>query len=244
MITTELSNGERLFTWPTSNHKINAGWTYTDNTVHHALDTASRDDNGNFIALPVVAAEGGTVDWFQKWDGVTKIGNQSYGNCIRIRHADYHGKSLQTLYAHLSKIEVQTGQTVTEGQIIGYTGSTGNVTGPHLHFEVRFAGIRVNPLNWLDDDFTCASDAVRRHLGSYTSVVRPKEVETVPENKLQMLCVVDASDYILNKAKELGLSVEKRTAYMIGPASDGDAMTIWNKAQRDGCPYFSSYTEV
>ena len=120
-----LSSGERLFCWPTSCHVITAGWTYTDGGVHHALDTKSRDDAGRFTALPVVAADRATVDWVQTWDGVTKTGNQSYGNCVRLRHDNYDGKSLQTLYAHLSKITVKSGQTVEEGQIIGYTGSTG-----------------------------------------------------------------------------------------------------------------------
>ena len=238
----KLSSGQRLFTWPTSSHKINAGWTYTDNVMHRALDIASRDDYGNFIALPVVAAEGGTVDWVQKWDGVTKTGNQSYGNCVRIRHEQYNGMALHTLYAHLSKITVELGQTVTEGQIIGYTGSTGYVTGPHLHFEVRLGGVRVNPLNWLDDDFTCASVAVRKHLGRYTSVKRPEEKPV--ESRLQMLCVVDASLSVLERAHEAGLTIQEVTAYMIGPASDGDAMAIWDKAKESECPYFSSYTEV
>lgn len=238
----ELSNGERLFTWPTTNHQINAGWTYTDNSVHHAIDTASRDGNGNFIALPVVAAEDGTVNWVQHWDGVSKIGNQSYGNLVRIRHKDYNGKRLETYYAHLSKIVVQSGQTVKEGQIIGYTGSTGKVTGPHLHFEVRLGGIRVNPLNWLDDDFTCASEAVRKHLGSYTSVKR-SEVKPV-ENKLQLIFVAEASENVLSRAKEAGLTISPVSGYLIGPASNGDAMAIWQLAEKDGCPYFSSYTEV
>ena len=235
-----LSNGERLFCWPTSCHVISAGWTYTDGSVHHALDTKSRDDTGQFIALPVVAAERATVDWVQTWDGVTKTGNQSYGNCVRLRHDNYNGKSLQSLYAHLSKITVQSGQTVEEGQIIGYTGSTGNVTGPHLHFEVRLGGIRVNPLNWLDNDFTCASDTVRKHLGQYKSVVRP-DTET---KKLQLLFVAEASDAVLQKAQDAGLDVRSCTGYLIGPASDGDAMAIWQLAETDGCPYFASTTEV
>ena len=67
------------------------------------------------------------------------------------------------------------GQQVQEGQLIGYSGDTGNCYGAHLHFEVRWKGLRTNPLNWLDADFSTASSAVK--LGSYSSVQHTKEVE-------------------------------------------------------------------
>ena len=60
-----------------------------------------------------------------------------------------------------------------EGQLIGYSGDTGNCYGAHLHFEVRWKGQRTNPLNWLDADFTTASVAVK--LGSYSSVTAPAQ---------------------------------------------------------------------
>ena len=123
------------------------------------------------VGTPVYAAEDGTVDWVQAWDGRSTSGNQSYGNLVRIRHADYNGGKLQTLYAHLQRVTVKNGQAVREGEVIGYSGNTGNSTGPHLHFEVRLNGTRCNPLNWLDDDFSVARSTVR--LGSYTSVKRP-----------------------------------------------------------------------
>jgi murein DD-endopeptidase MepM/ murein hydrolase activator NlpD len=65
----------------------------------------------------------------------------SYGNYIAIEH----GGELQTRYAHLSGFEVTAGQRVTKGQLIGYVGSTGRSTGPHLHYEVRVAGEPVDP---------------------------------------------------------------------------------------------------
>ena len=160
-----LSNGEVLFTWPLATHTITAGWYYSDGKLHRAIDLRAA------VGTPVYAAEDGTVDWVQAWDGRSTSGDQSYGNLVRIRHADYNGGKLQTLYAHLKESKVKYGQAVKEGELIGYSGNTGNSTGPHLHFEVRLSGTRCNPLNWLDDDFSVARSTVR--LGSYTSVKRP-----------------------------------------------------------------------
>ena len=56
-----------------------------------------------------------------------------------------HGNEWQTVYAHLSQVLVSCGQSVAQGELIGRAGSTGNSTGPHLHFEVRFGGGFVNP---------------------------------------------------------------------------------------------------
>ncbi len=74
---------------------------------------------------PVHSVAAGTVV-SAGWDG-------SYGNDVIVRHAD----GRYTLYGHLSQTLVSAGQSVTEGQQIGVSGATGNVTGPHLHFEVR-----------------------------------------------------------------------------------------------------------
>ena len=159
--------GEVILLWPLATHTITAGWYYSDGKLHRAIDLWAA------MRTELHPAELGTVTWVQKWDGHSTSGNQSYGNAIKIRHADYNGCVLETLYAHLDEVCVAVGDTVPEGQVIGYTGNTGNSTGPHLHFEVRLAGTRYNPLNWLDSDFDVASDSVR--LGNFTSVVRPAE---------------------------------------------------------------------
>lgn len=70
---------------------------------------------------------------------------QGYGKCVRIRHKN----NLETLYGHLSKINVKEGQLVSTGQIVGQVGSTGHSTGNHLHYEVRKNGKPVNPRNFL-----------------------------------------------------------------------------------------------
>ena len=69
--------------------------------------------------------------------------SSSYGNYVVISH----GSGNTTLYAHMSSRKVEAGQSVTQGAVIGLTGSTGHSTGPHLHFEVTENGVRVNPLS-------------------------------------------------------------------------------------------------
>ena len=166
-----LSNGEVLFCWPLEEHIITAGWYYNDGSAHNAIDlrTNGIKPNTNSFAQPCKAAEDGVIDQVQFWDGRTTTGMQSYGNMVRIKHTDYKSKTLQTRYAHLSSINVKVGDRVKEGDIIGYTGASGNVFGAHLHFEVIYSGVRVNPLNWLDANFTVASNDVK--LGSYVSVI-------------------------------------------------------------------------
>lgn len=74
-----------------------------------------------------------------------KDGSASYGNCIRIDH----GNRYVTLYAHCQELMVSVGQTVSQGQQIATVGSTGNSSGPHLHFEIRYNGVTVEPKDYL-----------------------------------------------------------------------------------------------
>ncbi len=73
-----------------------------------------------------------------------------YGQCIVVNH----GYGYKTRYAHLSKFNVSVGQKVKRGAIIGYVGSTGKSTGPHLHYEVEVNGEKVNPINYYHSDLT------------------------------------------------------------------------------------------
>lgn len=87
----------------------------------------------------IVAAESGTVILANYgWNG-------GYGNYIILSH----GNGITTRYAHASQLYVSAGQTVSKGQVIAAVGTTGNSTGPHLHFEVRINGSHTNPLNYL-----------------------------------------------------------------------------------------------
>lgn len=71
----------------------------------------------------------------------------SYGNFISIEH----GAELETRFAHLSRMAVSAGQRVRKGDLIGYVGSTGRSTGPHLHYEVRVAGVAVDPTPYMTE---------------------------------------------------------------------------------------------
>src|SRR5437588_12187301 len=98
------------------------------------------DIDGN-TGDPVLAAGAGTVTMA----GLAPGGFSGYGTIVAIDH----GGGLMTFYAHLSKVTVVLGQPVQSGQLIGAIGTTGYVTGSHLHFEVRLAGKPVDPMPWL-----------------------------------------------------------------------------------------------
>lgn len=100
-------------------------------SAHTGLDIATS------TGTPIVAAASGTVT-FSGWKG-------SYGYLMVITHSN----GTQTYYGHCSKLYYQAGATVSQGQNIAAVGSTGNSTGPHLHFEIRVNGVAYNPQNYL-----------------------------------------------------------------------------------------------
>jgi len=100
-------------------------------TYHEGLDIAVSE------GTPIRAAKGGTV--------IMASYNGGYGNYTCIDH----GSGLSTCYAHQSQLGVSSGQSVDQGQVIGYSGNTGASTGPHLHFEVRINGSAVDPMGYL-----------------------------------------------------------------------------------------------
>ena len=89
-----------------------------------------------------IAGPIGTPIWAAKAGSVVVAGSQSgYGTTVVLDH----GGGMTTLYGHQSRLAVRTGQTVRQGQVIGYVGNTGQSTGPHLHFETRYGGSPRNP---------------------------------------------------------------------------------------------------
>ena len=123
--------------WPCpSCHYITSqfGWRY--HPIYQTQKYHSGVDIGASYGATIVAADGGTI--------ITAGSVSGYGNCVVINH----GNGITTLYGHMSSIAVSVGQKVSKGQTIGYVGSTGNSTGPHLHWEVTVNGVRQNPLNY------------------------------------------------------------------------------------------------
>ncbi|MBG7609675.1 MAG: LysM peptidoglycan-binding domain-containing M23 family metallopeptidase [Anaerolineae bacterium] len=117
--------GSGAFIWPTNNHTLSGNDYWSG---HLAIDT------GLVTGDPVNAADTGVI-MFAGWS------TGGYGYVVAIDH----GNGYQTLYAHLSSVTVNCGQSVVRGQLIGAGGSSGNSSGPHLHFEIRYQGGFVNP---------------------------------------------------------------------------------------------------
>jgi len=106
------------------------------NPVTGVLRPHTGTDIGAQYGAQIIAAASGTVK-FAAWNG-------GYGNCVIIDH----GGGVSTLYAHMSSISVSAGQYIEAGGQVGKVGSTGNSTGPHLHFEVIINGVAVNPMQY------------------------------------------------------------------------------------------------
>ncbi|MDD2994390.1 MAG: peptidoglycan DD-metalloendopeptidase family protein [Pygmaiobacter sp.] len=118
------------------------GWRFGGSDFHTGVDIARTNAAGQGIyGKPIRAAASGKVVFAQ-----TKyIAYRGYGIYLIIDH----GSNISTLYGHCSSLAVKVGQKVNRGDTIGYVGSTGWSTGPHLHFEVRVNGKHVNPLTYL-----------------------------------------------------------------------------------------------
>ncbi|NIS80479.1 MAG: peptidoglycan DD-metalloendopeptidase family protein [Anaerolineales bacterium] len=122
--------GTGVFIWPAPSHYL-SGYGYS--SVHPAIDIAGDTGNAIFASDSGVVVYSGWNDW-------------GYGYVIVLDH----GNGWQTLYAHLSAINVGCGQAIFQGQVIGGLGNTGNSSGSHLHFEIEHEEYgKVNPLNYL-----------------------------------------------------------------------------------------------
>lgn len=117
--------GSGSFIWPAGNHYLSGNDYWSG---HLGIDIAAGE------GAPIYAADSGVVV-FAGW------ATGGYGYMVMIDH----GNGYQTLYGHMSSIGVGCGRSVGQGGVIGYAGSTGNSTGAHLHFEVRYQGGFINP---------------------------------------------------------------------------------------------------
>ena len=133
-------------TWPCpSSTRINCN--YGSRNIFGYREFHTGLDIGASLGSNIIAAESGTVIYVQTGysQNLGAYGMASYGNMVIISH----GNGLTTRYAHCNNVYVSVGQTVTKGQVIAAVGTTGNSTGPHLHFEVRENGSHRSPLNYL-----------------------------------------------------------------------------------------------
>jgi murein DD-endopeptidase MepM/ murein hydrolase activator NlpD len=112
--------------------RVGDGFGVRGRRFHAGIDLPVR------AGTPVCAAAPGTVTWAGRRAG-------GWGILVVVRHAD----GVKTLYAHLSSVAVRRGDVVAGGAVLGRAGSTGDATGPHLHFEVRVHGAAVDPLGAL-----------------------------------------------------------------------------------------------
>ncbi len=132
----QVVHGSGVFVWPTSG-PITSPFGYRIHPIFGTQIYHSGIDIGVDTGTPIVAADGGVVieaDW---------LGGYGYAVVID------HGNGLSTLYGHNSELAVSPGQSVQQGQVIAYAGSTGYSTGPHCHFEVRVNGSPVDPMGYL-----------------------------------------------------------------------------------------------
>ncbi|MCS6994204.1 MAG: peptidoglycan DD-metalloendopeptidase family protein [Anaerolineales bacterium] len=120
------------FIWPTTRHYL-SGFDYSPETNHRGIDIAGSPTEGAYAADAGVIVYAGWNDW-------------GYGNMVVVDH----GNGWQTLYAHLSTINVVCGMSVGQGAMLGLIGSTGRSSGPHLHFEMMHTQYgKVNPWSYL-----------------------------------------------------------------------------------------------
>ena len=136
------------FAWPVPGHaNITSGFGSRWGTTHKGIDIS----DGSIQGMPVVASRSGTVTRADNACTHNYPKNSScgcgggYGNRVEISHGD----GTSTLYGHMVTITVSVGQTVEQGQVIGYVGSTGHSTGYHLHFEIKQNGVQVDPMAYL-----------------------------------------------------------------------------------------------
>ncbi len=133
--------GEGTFIWPAVNaHTVTSGFGYRDlfgaTSFHRGVDISGP----GVLGTPIIASASGIVEQ-------TTAGNTGYGYSVVINH----GGGIRTRYGHLlaGSIIVSPGDQVVQGQMIAQLGSTGNSTGPHLHFEIMYNGAYTNPLDYV-----------------------------------------------------------------------------------------------
>ncbi len=158
----DLGSGGKFFLWPSARFTyVSAGFD-SDDSVHRGNHKGIDIAGGGIMGTPIRAAAAGKVylvssgcphNYGKNYScsvGGVRCGG-GYGNYVAIDHDKYNGKHYKTLYAHMKSVAVRNGQHVQRGQVIGYVGTTGWSTGPHIHFETIVNGKKVNPKNFSYD---------------------------------------------------------------------------------------------
>ncbi|NLL45387.1 MAG: peptidoglycan DD-metalloendopeptidase family protein [Clostridiales bacterium] len=128
------------YIWPSRSSKyVTSPYGMREDPIVYTWRMHNGIDIGASYGTDILAADGGEV--------VTATYSSSYGYYVML----YHGDDRYTLYAHMSEIWVDVGQSVYQGEVIGLVGSTGYSTGPHIHYEIMENGSRIDPLQFYDD---------------------------------------------------------------------------------------------
>ena len=127
------------YIWPLPGYSPGSAYGWRMHPIYHEMRFHAGEDIGAPSGTPILAADSGMAT-------VIADNGNGYGNYIMINH----GGGRVTLYAHMSAFAISNGATVSQGQVIGYVGSTGNSTGPHLHFEVRVNGATTDPKQYFN----------------------------------------------------------------------------------------------
>ena len=135
------SGSTGVYQWPLPGYKPGSAYGWRMHPIFKENRFHAGEDVGAPTGTSILAADGGTV--------ATATFSSSYGNYVMINH----GGGRVTLYAHMSSMAVSAGQSVAKGQVIGYVGSTGWSTGPHLHFEVRVNGSTTDPKQYFGGNY-------------------------------------------------------------------------------------------
>lgn len=135
-----------------------SGYGYRIHPIYKVRKLHTGTDFSAPTGTPIYATGDGKVSTYKR-------SRAGYGNHIVIDH----GYGYQTLYAHMSKVDVKRGQKVKRGDVIGYIGSSGRSTAPHLHYEVIKDGRKINPINYFFNDLSPEEYEMMLELSSHSN---------------------------------------------------------------------------
>jgi len=135
------AHGSKYLSYPVKSVVITSPYGWRLHPVLHYWRLHAGTDFRAYCGTPIYAAAPGKVEWAKLRYG--------FGNQVMVNHGTVDGVNLMTSYNHMSRFAVHSGEHVSRGQLVGYSGATGTVTACHLHFEVYKNGVTVNPMSML-----------------------------------------------------------------------------------------------